>query len=402
VIGLNDMQDTAVLGENISMRSRAEMHNANTLKIGLFGANCSGARTATLVPERWLASWPDCLALARLADEAGVDFLLPIGRWKGYGGDSDFHGTTLETVTWACGLLAATRRITVFGTVHAPLFHPLIAAKEMVTADHIGGGRFGLNLVAGWNEGEFQMFGVAQRDHEERYDFAQEWIEVIKRAWSEGEFDFDGKYFKLSGVRAKPKPVGGSRPVIMNAGSSGTGQAFAMRNCDAFFTSTSGARLAAAGTSQAVDEAKVFERIVKQVNDIKADARKFGREIEVYTQGQVICRPTQAEAEDYHRYANVENADWGAIDQMLALKNITPRNTAADEFAAKRTTLATSGIGGYPFVGTPDRVAQEFANLARAGFRGLAVSFVNYLNDVPYFCAEVLPRLARMGLRAGH
>jgi alkanesulfonate monooxygenase SsuD/methylene tetrahydromethanopterin reductase-like flavin-dependent oxidoreductase (luciferase family) len=375
------------------------MYNENALKIGLFGANCSSARTATLVPERWSASWPDCLKLARLADEAGIDFLLPIGRWKGYGGDSDFHGTTLETLTWASGLLAATEHITIFGTVHAPLFHPLIAAKEMVTADQIGDGRFGLNLVAGWNEGEFQMFGVAQREHEERYAFAQEWIDVIKRAWSGEEFDFDGRYFKLAGVRAKPGPVGGTRPVIMNAGQSGTGQAFAMRNCDAFFTSTSGARLAAAGTSQAMDQAKVFELIVKQVNDIKAEGHKFGREIEVYTQGQVICRPTQKEAEDYYHYANVENADWGAIDRMLALKNITPQNTAADVFAAKRSMMASHGVGGYPFVGTPDKVAEEFADLGRAGFRGLAVSFVNYLNDVPYFCAEVLPRLARVGLR---
>jgi alkanesulfonate monooxygenase SsuD/methylene tetrahydromethanopterin reductase-like flavin-dependent oxidoreductase (luciferase family) len=393
------MQDAAVLSQNGSMRGRIDMHNENALKIGLFGANCSSARTATLVPERWLASWPDCLRLARMADEAGIDFLLPIGRWKGYGGDSDFHGTTLETVTWACGLLAATQRITIFGTVHAPLFHPLIAAKEMVTADHIGSGRFGLNIVAGWNEGEFAMFGVAQREHEERYEFAQEWIDVIKRAWSEDEFDFDGRYFKLAGVRAKPRPFGGTRPVIMNAGSSGTGQAFAMRNCDAFFTSTSVTRLAAAGTAQAVDEAKVFDRILKQVNDIKAEARNFGREIEVYTQGQVICRPTQQEAEAYHRYANVEKADWVAIERMLALKNVTPQNTAADEFAAKRTMLASSGIGGYPYVGTPDKIADEFANIARAGVRGIAVSFVNYLSDVPYFCAEVLPRLARVGLR---
>jgi alkanesulfonate monooxygenase SsuD/methylene tetrahydromethanopterin reductase-like flavin-dependent oxidoreductase (luciferase family) len=391
------MDDTATATG--SLRQRVEMHNTNALKIGLFGANCSSARTATLVPERWSASWPDCLALARLADDAGIDFLLPIGRWKGYGGGSDFQGTTLETLTWASGLLAATRRITVFGTVHAPLFHPLIAAKEMVTADHIGGGRFGLNVVAGWNEGEFAMFGVAQRDHEERYDYAQEWIDVIKRAWSGEEFDFDGRYFKLAGVRAKPSPIGGARPVIMNAGQSASGQAFAMRNCDAFFTSTSKARLQVAGTAEAEDEAKVFERIVKQVSDIKAAGGKFGRAIEVYTQGQVICRPTQREADDYRYYSNVERADWGAIEQMLALKNITPQNTAAEEFEAKRRMMASSGIGGYRFVGTPDKVASEFATLARAGFRGLAVSFVNYLNDVPYFCAEVLPRLARMGLR---
>jgi alkanesulfonate monooxygenase SsuD/methylene tetrahydromethanopterin reductase-like flavin-dependent oxidoreductase (luciferase family) len=60
---------------------------------------------------------------------------------------------------------------------------------------------------------------------------------------------------------------------------------------------------------------------------------------------------------------------------------------------------ASSGIGGYPFVGSPDEIATEFANHSLAGFRGLAVSFVNYLNDVPYFCDEVLPRLAKMGLR---
>ncbi|MGC2125117.1 MAG: LLM class flavin-dependent oxidoreductase [Xanthobacteraceae bacterium] len=386
--------------QNASLHDRREMHNANALKIGLFGANCSSARTATLVPERWLASWPDCLKLARLADEAGIDFLLPIGRWKGYGGGSDFHGTTLETVTWACGLLAVTQRITVFGTVHAPLFHPLIAAKEFVTADHIGEGRFGLNIVAGWNEGEFAMFGVQQRDHADRYEFAQEWIDVVKRAWSEDEFDFDGKFFKLAGVRAKPKPFGDTRPVIMNAGASDAGQAFAMRNCDAFFTSTGGLRLAAVGTGSDASDVTAFDRIVQHVQRIKSKGREFGRDIEVFTQGQVICRPTQREAEDYHHYANVEKADWPAIEQMLALKNITPANTAADEYSAKRSLQAVSGIGGYPFVGTPDKVAAEFAAISRAGVRGIAVSFVNYLNAAPYFCAEVLPRLARMGLRS--
>jgi FMNH2-dependent dimethyl sulfone monooxygenase len=385
--------------QNGSMQGRVAMHNANALKIGLFGANCSSARTATLVPERWLAEWPECLELARLADEAGIDFLLPIGRWKGYGGASDFHGTTLETVTWACGLLAATRRITIFGTVHAPLFHPLIAAKEFVTADHIGAGRFGLNLVAGWNEGEFAMFGVEQRGHEDRYEFAQEWVDVVKRAWTEDEFDFDGKFFKLAGVRAKPRPFGGTRPVIMNAGSSPAGQAFAMRNCDAFFTSTAALRLAVAGSARDAN-VPVFDRIVQQVDRIKAEARAFGREIDVYTQGQVICRPTQQEAEDYHLYANVEQADWPAIEQMLSLKNITRQNTPTDEYAAKRSLQAVSGVGGFPFVGTPDKVAREFADIGRAGVRGIAVSFVNYLEEVPYFCAEVLPRLARMGLRA--
>ena len=112
-----------------------------------------------------------------------------------------------------------------FGTVHAPLFHPLIAAKEFVTADHVGEGRFGLNLVVGWNEGEFEMFGVTQREHDARYDYAQEWLDAVKRAWTEpGDFDFDGRFFKLKGVRAYPKPYGDTRPIIMNAGSSTSGR----------------------------------------------------------------------------------------------------------------------------------------------------------------------------------
>ena len=370
-----------------TLAERTAMHNANTLKIGVFGANCSSSRTATTVPERWSASWPDNLALARMADDAGIDFLLPIGRWKGYGGSTDFHGTTLETITWACGLLSATRRITVFGTVHAPLFHPLIAAKQIVTADLMGQGRFGLNIVAGWNEGEFEMFGVHQREHDDRYGFAEEWLDVMKRAWSDPEpFDYKGAHFELENVRAKPKPFGGTRPMIMNAGSSAAGQAFGLRNCDAFFTATGASRASLAG-------------IAKRVAEVKADAAKIGREIEVYTIGQVICRPSQKAAEDYHHHANVECADWGAIERMMALRNITRANTSADEFEQKRVFFAANSIGGYPFVGTPDRVAEELAIVARAGVRGIAVSFVNYLDELPYFRDEVLPRLARMGLR---
>jgi alkanesulfonate monooxygenase SsuD/methylene tetrahydromethanopterin reductase-like flavin-dependent oxidoreductase (luciferase family) len=164
----------------IGQGERTAMGSRNRLKLGLFGANCSSGRAVTLVPERWSGSWPDCLELARMADDAGIEFMLPIGRWKGYGGDSDYQGATFETVTWACGLLAATRRLTVFGTVHAPLIAPLIAAKEFVTADHIGQGRFGLNIVCGWNEGEFEMFGATLRDHESRYDYAQEWLDIVK------------------------------------------------------------------------------------------------------------------------------------------------------------------------------------------------------------------------------
>ena len=364
---------------------RTAMGSANRLKLGLFGANCSSGRAVTTVPERWSGSWSDCVRLARMADLAGIEFMLPIGRWKGYGGDTDYQGATWETVSWACGLLAKTEHLIVFGTVHAPLLPPLIAAKEFVTADHIGEGRFGLNLVCGWNEGEFEMFGATLRDHAARYAYAQEWLDIVRLAWSpQPEFDFAGDFFQLRGVRAKPKPYGGTRPVIMNAGASPTGQAFAIRNCDALFSTIS------RGIS--------FDETARHVSDVRALARQAGRTIDVYTVGVVTCRPTAREAHDYYQHAVIDHADWAAVDNILAMKNVTPQNHSPEAFQRIRAHQA-NGMGGLPLVGDPDMVAAEMARLAELGLRGVAVSFVNYLDELPYFCAEVLPRLARAGLR---
>src|ERR1700733_13550871 len=366
-----------------SLNSRRAMHNNNKLQLGLFGANCSSGRAVTLVPERWTGNWPDNKRLAQMADEAGIDFLLPIGRWKGYGGDTDYQGTTLETITWATALLGATKRITVFGTVHAPIFNPVVAAKEMVTADHVSEGRFGLNIVVGWNEDEFDMFGVTQREHEDRYAYAQEWIDVIKMIWSDREdFDFDGKYLHMKQIRGKPKPYGGARPVIMNAGASATGQAFAIKNCDAFF-------LQASRTS--------LEETQKKVRAAQAAARDQGREIGCYTVGVVTCRPTKKEAEEYFQHCIVEQADWKAVGLILGLKNISPETVGMEEYLLKRSQYA-QGMGGLPIVGDPDLVASQIADLSKAGLTGIALSLVNYVDELPYFCDEVIGRLERMGI----
>jgi hypothetical protein len=55
-------------------------------------------------------------------------------------------------------------------------------------------------------------------------------------------------------------------------------------------------------------------------------------------------------------------------------------------------------MGGLPIVGDPDLVAQELANLSKAGLKEIGVSFVNYGRELPYFAAEVLPRVERLGL----
>jgi alkanesulfonate monooxygenase SsuD/methylene tetrahydromethanopterin reductase-like flavin-dependent oxidoreductase (luciferase family) len=362
--------------------SRIANFSPNKLKLGLFGSNCSSGRAATKVPERWSAGWEENLQLALMADEAGMDLMLPIGRWRGYGGATNFEGSTWETVTWACGLLAQTKRITVFCTVHAPLVHPVYAAKQFVTADHIGRGRFGLNIVCGWNQDEFDMFGAQQREHDVRYEYGAEWLSAIMQMWQRHEdFDFAGKFISLKGVQADPKPYGGSRPLIMNAGSSPAGRSFSTHHCDVLFRPLTS-----------------LEKGAQDVRETTAEAHANGREIGVYCNGYMVCRPTQKEADEYHHYYAEENGDWAAVDHLIGMNRVNSLSYTPEMFQALRVRFA-GGHGGFPMVGTPDHVAGILAKVSEAGFAGMCFSFVNYLEEFPYFRAEVLPRLERMGLR---
>ena len=136
------------------------MFDKDQFLLGTFASNCSGGMTVTKIEERWDNSWDNNLKLARLLDQAGIDFMLPIARWIGYGGETNFHRNVLETITWAAGLLARTENLTVFATVHTAANHPVVVAKQIATLDQIGHGRVGLNIVAGWNRPEYEALGL--------------------------------------------------------------------------------------------------------------------------------------------------------------------------------------------------------------------------------------------------
>ncbi len=362
-------------------RPQTSMFNRNKLKLGIFSPNCSGGMAVTKVPERWDASWENNLQLAQMADDAGIEFLLPIARWKGYGGETNFEGTTLETITWACGLLAKTKHITVFGTVHAPLVHPIFAAKQMVTISHVSEGRFGLNIVCGWNQGEFDMFGIEQREHDTRYEYGQEWWDVVGKIWTEkAPFDYTGRFIKLRGVIGEPKPHRW-RPPVMNAGSSGAGRSFGAKNCDFLFTVL-------------ID----LEKGKKDVESIKSIAAGFNRQIDVFTTSYVVLRPTRKEAQEYHEYYTNEMGDFAAADHLMELQGLHAQSFPTEAFKLFRQRFL-GGHGVYPLIGDPDDVAKELARISEAGFIGTTITFVNYVKEFPYFRDEVLPRLERMGLR---
>ena len=355
----------------------------NHLSLGLFGFNCSGGLGVTMVPERWDASWDNNQKLARMADDAGLDFLLPLGRWKGYGGTVNHNGSSFETLTWASGLLASTRDIMVFGTVHVPAMNPIVASKQMVTADHIGRGRFGLNIVCGWNPDEFDMLGVSLREHERRYDQGQEWVDILTRAWTATEpFDYAGDFYRIRNTAMEPKPWGATRPCIVCAGNSGRGQDFAARNADMLFTFLSD-----------LDHAR------DAVDTLKAAGAAYGRTAGVFTSVSVTVRPTRKEAEEYFNYFAVENADTQAIEYMVIGRGMDKPGTTEAQRRMFRLRAGAAN-GGFPIVGDPDDVARTMQQLSDIGLSALAMGFTNYLQHLPYFRDEVLPRLERLGVRA--
>jgi alkanesulfonate monooxygenase SsuD/methylene tetrahydromethanopterin reductase-like flavin-dependent oxidoreductase (luciferase family) len=308
--------------------------------------------------------------------------MLPIARWIGYGGETNFHGHVLETMTWAAGLLAATKRITVVSTTHTSANHPVVVAKQIATNDQIGHGRAGLNIVAGWNKPEYEALGLTlPDDHETRYAYAQEWFDIIQKLWThEGTFDWDGQWFKLKGVHSDPKPLH-KRPPIINAAGSGQGREFATDNADFLFT-------------PAIDISRSGEEIA-QLRELASSKR---RDVDVLTFSHVVCRPTEAEAKAFVETFTGVNSDWAAVENLVALQFAHAQSFPHDLLALIKDRMAM-GHGGYPLIGTPEQVADGISLLAETGFGGTTLSFVDYVAEFPYFRDNVMPILEARGLR---
>lgn len=355
----------------------------NRLKLGVFGLNVSHGCSMTDRPDVLKVTWPESVRLAQLAERAGFEALIPVARWKGMGGRVNFNHRNFETFTWAAGLSAVTSKISVFATFHIPTVHPVRAAKEVATIDHISNGRFGLNIVAGWNEREIAMFGVPQKEHDVRYDVADDWIELCRQLWTrEGEFDYSGPHFQSPAVYSEPKPIQKPHPVIMSAGNSARGQEFAARNADLNFVIAK--HQAAAG--------EIAARGKRLARD------KFGREMQVFAQAYVVCAETEKEAREIERQYVQEQGDWVGVRNLIDA--IIPNSTSTlgegwESFAAN----LIAGYGAVPLVGTAEQIVDGMLAFADAGIDGITLSWVDYEAGLKHFESTLLPMLRQAGLR---
>jgi dimethylsulfone monooxygenase len=361
------------------------LFNDRKLRLGTFSSNLSHGCAISTIDGVLEADWPSTLALARLADEMEFEALVPVGRWKGFGGVTNFNGAGFESFTWASAISASTRYSSIFATSHVPTMHPVLAAKQGATIDHVSGGRFTLNIVTGWFRPEIEMFGAPQMDHADRYDCAEEWLEIIKRLWTEDEeFDYEGRFYKVTGARLAPRPVQRPHPVIMNAGGSDRGRHYAAKLCDVVFI---------------VLDSHDPDEIRAKVDSYRRLAREeYGRELLVWSYGYVVQGDTDRDAQAYWDYYVNQMGDWEAATTLVTMLGINAQTIPEDRLAGMKQHFI-AGWGGYPLIGRSATVVDHLSMLVDAGFDGVLLSWPRYLEDMQRFQQETYPLLVQAGLR---
>jgi len=360
-------------------RAHVPVYNGNRLKLGIFGMNCSNGCTITHAETSFVPTYEHNVKIAKLADELGFEMLVPVGRWKHFGGTTQFNANNMEVFTWATALACNTQHIMTFATSHVPTVHPLFAAKQAATIDNISNGRFGLNIVCGWFRPEIEMFGIEQLPHEERYGMADEWLTVIKRAWSEQDFDHEGRHYRVKGGFLLPKPVQQPRPVLINAGNSEEGRDFSARNVDFNFVTIA-----------------TRDQATGMVQDIRQRAQAYGRECGVMSYGLVCCRDTAEEARALYD-SIVAQGDWDAVHNIMNLLGM--ESSSFNEQIKHFGERFIAGWGGYPLVGTPEQVVEMMIELRDLGIEGFILSWLDYYEELKYFGEKVLPLMKQAGLR---
>ena len=322
-------------------RAHVPLYNDQKLKLGVFGINCSYGVNISHAPTTYKVTWEHTSEIVKRADAMGFELALPVARWRGFGGTTDFNGESFETYSWAAGLAQATKTIMVAATSHVPTVHPIVAAKQATTIDHISNGRFALNLVMGWFTPEMEMFQGSQRAHDDRYRYGAEWLGIVKRLWTEEEpFDFESADFHIKQAQAHPKPIQKPHPVLINAGHSPAATEFSAREVDFSFVGF-----------DSIDQVKAVAA------RMRAKARAdYQRDIGVCTSALIVCRETEAEARQVYR-SIIEHGDWVAAGNLMKVLGIESQsfNNRID----KHRERIVAGWGTNPIIGTPEQVTAQ-------------------------------------------
>jgi len=195
------------------------------------------------------------------ADRAGFELCLFAERHLGN-----------DIAAWVLASAIGSRleRIRALVAVHPGLWDPVMVGKLAVSLDRVCRGRMALNIVNGWFDEEFRMFGGTVLQGEERYQRTIEFIEILRGLWTHETFSYAGRHYNLDRGQLLLKPASPAPPDIYSVSRSDRGRAFIAGHCDWWFIDYP-------KSAQTVDEA--LRGIEDAVADMNRRTQQTGRKV---------------------------------------------------------------------------------------------------------------------------
>jgi F420-dependent oxidoreductase-like protein len=177
-------------------------------------------RVCLMVEGQEDVSWEQWLGLAAACEQHGLEGMFRSDHYQSVMGRRE-RGS-LDAWATLAALAARTSRVRL-GTLVSPVTfrHPSVLAKNVVTVDHVSGGRVELGLGAGWQEDEHRAYGFEMPPTATRMAMLAEQLEIVHRSWTEEAFSFQGAHYRLEDLHALPKPVQRPHPPVLVGGGAG-------------------------------------------------------------------------------------------------------------------------------------------------------------------------------------
>lgn len=340
------------------------------LDLGIFLPNAKGgAIMSTESPPQYMPTFELSKLNAQIAEAAGFDFLLSMVKWRGFGGETNHWDYSLESFTLMSAIAAVTSRCQLYASVGLQSIHPAVVAKMSATIDDVSAGRFGVNIVTGWNKFEYHQMGLWRGDEyfKYRYEYAEEYLECLRLLWSEGRASYKGQFFQLDDCKSLPTPS--RRIPIVCAGQSDRGLKFVADHADFSFLGGQDDTLSDLG------------RLNARLQDMATDR---GRAVRAYVLLTVIAEESDAAAEA-KRDHYIATSDKAAMQEWARVAGL-------DWSRATYKDLAVQTFMAIPYVaGSYQTVASYLDGLAEAGLGGVCFIFPDYRHDLQRLIEKVLP-----------
>ena len=350
------------------------------MKFGVFLPNGSNGYIPSAGSPVYLPTFQHNLDITLEAERQGLDFVLSMMKYRGFGGDTGYWDACLESFTLMAGLAAATSRIGLFPSVTVLAHHPALCARMVATIDDISEGRCGLNIVTGWNKPEYVQMGLWRGDeyYDRRYEFAKDYLTIVKQIWHDGRVTHHSEFFDLEDCIVEPRP---SREIpIVCAGQSPKGQAFTAEMGDHNFVIADPAALPVI------------------IDGVKAKANGHGRSVGTYGLFHMIVAKTDAEARAIGEDI-IDKGDRGAITNILASAELDTNKGGTSDRLKQGLSLSLED-GNMAFMGIPvihgsaATVAEKIETISsQTGIDGMLFSWPDFVGGIRDFGEQVMPIL---------